>query len=128
MGCATGPTAGWRRCFRGRLCARPSRAFLARLNREHLARHPGEADLEARIASYELAARMQTAAKEALDLAGESEATKKLYGLDDSVTREYGTRCLIARRLVERGVRFVQIFIHGQIWDNHESIQKDLLD
>src|SRR5260370_27109078 len=77
-------------------------SFLARLNRDHLARHPGETDLEARIASYELAAWMQTAAKEALDLTGESEATKKLYGLDESVTREYGTRCLIARRLVER--------------------------
>ncbi|HYV28881.1 MAG TPA: DUF1501 domain-containing protein [Candidatus Eisenbacteria bacterium] len=102
-------------------------AFLARLNRDHLARHPGESDLEARIASYELAARMQTSAKEALDISRESEATKKLYGLDDPVTREYGTRCLIARRLVERGVRFVQIFIHGQIWDNHESIQKNLL-
>lgn len=103
-------------------------AFLARLNHEHLARHPGEADLEARIASYELAARMQTSAKEALDISGESEATKKLYGLDDPVTREYGTRCLIARRLVERGVRFVQIFINGQIWDNHESIQKTLVN
>jgi len=103
-------------------------AFLAQLNQEHLARHPGEADLEARIASYELAARMQTAAKEALDISGESEATKKLYGLDDPITREYGTRCLIARRLVERGVRFVQIFVHGQIWDNHESIQKNLVD
>jgi len=103
-------------------------AFLARLNREHLERHPGEADLEARIASYELAARMQTAAKEALDISGESEATKKLYGLDDSATREYGTRCLIARRLVERGVRFVQLFINGQIWDNHESITKNLVN
>lgn len=102
-------------------------AFLAQLNHQHLARHPGEADLEARIASYELAARMQTAAKEALDISGESAITKKLYGLDQPVTAEYGTRCLIARRLVERGVRFVQIFIHGQIWDNHESIQKNLV-
>ena len=102
--------------------------FLAQLNHDHLARHPGEGDLEARIASYELAARMQTAAKEALDVSGESPATKQLYGLDDPVTREYGTRCLIARRLVERGVRFVQIFIHGQIWDHHESIQKNLVD
>jgi hypothetical protein len=101
-------------------------AFLAELNREHLERHPGETDLEARIASYELAARMQTAAKDALDISGESEATKKLYGLDDTVTREYGTRCLIARRLVERGVRFVQLFVNGQIWDNHESIKKNL--
>ena len=102
--------------------------FLARLNREHLARHPGEADLEARIASYELAAAMQSAAREALDLSGETEATKKLYGLDEPVTREYGTRCLIARRLVERGVRFVQLFVNGQIWDNHESIRKGLAD
>lgn len=102
--------------------------FLARLNRDHLARHPGESDLEARIASYELAAAMQTSATEALDLSGESEATKQLYGLDDPVTREYGTRCLIARRLVERGVRFVQLFVNGQIWDNHDSIAKTLPD
>ena len=100
--------------------------FLAQLNREHLARHPGEADLEARIASYELAAAMQTTAREALDLSGETEATRKLYGLDDPVTREYGTRCLIARRLVERGVRFVQLFVNGQIWDNHENIRSGL--
>ncbi|MBL9128611.1 MAG: DUF1501 domain-containing protein [Verrucomicrobiales bacterium] len=101
-------------------------AFLDRLNRDHLLRHPGEADLEARIASYELAARMQTAAKEALDISGESEATRKLYGLDEDATREYGTRCLIARRLVERGVRFVQLFVNGQIWDNHENIRSNL--
>lgn len=100
--------------------------FLARLNREHLARHPGEADLEARIASYELAARMQLAAKEAFDISGESEATKKLYGLDNNDTAEYGTRLLIARRLVERGVRFVQVFIAGQIWDNHTGIKGSL--
>ncbi|MBX3743944.1 MAG: DUF1501 domain-containing protein [Verrucomicrobiae bacterium] len=102
--------------------------LLALLNREHLARHPGEHDLEARIASYELAARMQVAAREALDLSGESEATRRLYGLDDPVTREYGTRCLIARRLVERGVRFVQLFVNGQIWDHHENLRKNLID
>jgi hypothetical protein len=100
--------------------------FVRQLNREHLERHPGENDLEARIASYELAARMQTAAKEALDLAGESEATKKLYGLDDPATREYGTRCLLARRLVERGVRFVQVFTRNQFWDHHGSIRTSL--
>jgi hypothetical protein len=99
-------------------------AFLARLNRDHLARHPGENDLEARIASYELAARMQTAAKEALDISGESDATRKLYGLDDAVPREYGTRCLIARRLVERGVRFVELF--HEAWDQHGNLKKDL--
>jgi uncharacterized protein (DUF1501 family) len=100
--------------------------LLSELNRQHLDAHPGEADLEARIASYELAARMQTVAKEALDISTESEATKKLYGLDEEVTREYGTRCLIARRLVERGVRFVQLFVAGQIWDNHQNIKEAL--
>ena len=69
---------------------------------------------------------MQTAAKEALDIASESEATKKLYGLDDPATAEYGTRCLIARRLVERGVRFVQLFLAGQPWDTHTDIRNGL--
>ena len=100
--------------------------LVRQLNREHLERHPGETDLEARIASYELAARMQTAAKEALDITGESEATKKLYGLDDPATREYGTRCLLARRLVERGVRFVQVFTRNQFWDHHGAIRTAL--
>lgn len=100
--------------------------YLDRLNRDHLERRPGESDLEARIASYELAARMQTAAKEALDLSGETEATKKMYGLDDPETAEYGTRCLLARRLVERGVRFVQVFTANQFWDHHGNIRSSL--
>ena len=100
--------------------------FLNDLNREHLAKHPEENDLEARIAGYELAAQMQMAATEALDISGESEATKKMYGLDQDATREYGTRCLIARRLVERGVRFVQLFLRSQPWDNHKSIRTAL--
>jgi hypothetical protein len=100
--------------------------LLADLNRRHAERHPLEADLEARIASYELAARMQSAAKEALDVSSESEATKQLYGLDDPATAEYGTRCLIARRMVERGVRFVQLFLGGQPWDNHTNIRATL--
>jgi hypothetical protein len=100
--------------------------YLASLNRRHIEKRPGELDLEARIASYELAARMQTAAKEALDLRSESSATHKLYGLDDSVTAEYGARCLIARRLIERGVRFVQIFNRYQFWDHHGSIMSAL--
>jgi hypothetical protein len=100
--------------------------YLGELNREHLDQHPGELDLEARIRSYELAARMQTAAKEALDISQETEATQKLYGLDEPATREYGTRCLIARRLVERGVRFVQIFTRYQFWDHHGNILKSL--
>lgn len=97
-------------------------AFLDQFNREHLHQHPGETDLEARIASYELAARMQVAAKEALDLSSESDATKKLYGLDQEETREFGSRCLIARRLVERGVRFVQLHNAYQQWDHHSDI------
>lgn len=98
-------------------------SYLDRLNRDHLARHPGELDLEARIASFELAAQMQTAAQEALDVSRESPATRQLYGLDDAATAEYGTRCLIARRLVERGVRFVQLFTRNQYWDHHGSIR-----
>lgn len=96
--------------------------LLQALNRLHADRFPGENDLEARIASYELAARMQSAAREALDISNESKATHELYGLNDDATREYGTRCLIARRLVERGVRFVQLFQAGQPWDNHSNI------
>ena len=100
--------------------------LLERLNRAHLQRHPGEADLEARIASYELAARMQVAAAAALDISDESESTLKMYGIDRPETKGYGTRCLLARRLVERGVRFVQLFLGGQPWDNHNSIHKNL--
>jgi hypothetical protein len=100
--------------------------LLAALNRRHLAARPGEADLEARIASYELAASMQTAAKEALDVSREPERVKAMYGLDRPETREYGTRCLIARRLVERGVRFVQLFLGGQPWDTHNNLRTGL--
>jgi hypothetical protein len=100
--------------------------LLKTLNEQHLAAHPGEADLEARIQSYELAAAMQTAAKEALDVSQEPAHIHKLYGLDDEKTREYGTRCLIARRLVERGVRFVQLFLGNQPWDNHQNLKKTL--
>lgn len=96
--------------------------FLQTLNRRHARRFAGEADLQARIASYELAARMQTAAREALDISQETKATQELYGINEDASREYGTRCLIARRLVERGVRFVQLFLAGQPWDNHSSI------
>jgi hypothetical protein len=100
--------------------------FLSQLNQAHLAKRPGEHSLEARINSYELAARMQTAATDALDISGESATTKKLYGIDQDATREYGTRCLIARRLVEYGVRFVQLFLNGQPWDNHQNIHGSL--
>ena len=98
--------------------------FLAELNRD--GRHPGELDLEARIASFELAARMQTAAADVMDISSESDATKKLYGIDDDATKDFGTRCLIARRLVERGVRFVQVFTRNQFWDHHGNIINSL--
>ncbi|MCA9214859.1 MAG: DUF1501 domain-containing protein [Planctomycetales bacterium] len=97
-------------------------AFLKRVNEAYSDAHPNETDLEARIASYDLAARMQLAAKEAFDISKETAATHKLYGIDQKQTQDYGTRCLIARRLVERGVRFVQIFCNGQVWDHHGSI------
>jgi len=101
-------------------------SFVNRLNRDHLDSRPGETDLDARIQSFELAARMQTEAKDALDLSQESEATKKLYGIDKPETQEFGTRCLIARRLVERGVRFVSLFTGNQTWDHHQSISTAL--
>jgi len=100
--------------------------YLEGLNREHLNRHPREQDLAARIHSYELAARMQGAAKEALDLSTESAATLQMYGIDEPETRDYGSRCLIARRLVERGVRFVQLHTGNQTWDHHGGIEKSL--
>ena len=101
-------------------------SYLDRLNRQHADQHPGELDLEARIASYELAAKMQTAASEALDISGETATTLAMYGVDDDATRDFGSRCLIARRLVERGVRFVQLFTGNQTWDHHGSIRSGL--
>ncbi|MCC6492902.1 MAG: DUF1501 domain-containing protein [Pirellulales bacterium] len=103
-------------------------SYIETLNRDHLAQHNGEWDLAARIESYQRAARMQVAAKEALDLSRESAAIHRLYGLDDPATQEYGARCLIARRLVERGVRFVQIFTGNQTWDHHNGIVQSLPD
>ena len=105
-------------------------ALLERMNRRHQARWPGDSRLEARIESYELAARMQTAAPELLLLDGESEATRKLYGIDDAVTADFGKRCLMARRMLERGVRFVQVWSGpsgaSKNWDNHADIQSEL--
>jgi uncharacterized protein (DUF1501 family) len=102
---------------------------LAKLNRMHQSRHAGETELEARIQNYELAARMQLAALDVLDISKESEATRKLYGLDNPVTAGYAMRCLMARRLVEAGVRFVQIYPGpGQPWDHHFNIKKNMPD
>jgi hypothetical protein len=95
--------------------------FLEGLNREHLRQFPGNTELETRITNFEIAARMQTSVPDALDLSQETAATKKLYGLDNPTTAEYGTRCLIARRLIERGVRFVQLYLSGQPWDTHSK-------
>lgn len=96
--------------------------FLEQLNANHMASHPGNTELQARIASYQLAAKMQTAATEALDLSQETQATQQMYGIHEKATADYGSRCLIARRLIERGVRFVQVYTANQLWDSHGSI------
>jgi Protein of unknown function (DUF1501) len=94
--------------------------LIAELNRRHLERQQGNSELEARIRSYELAFRMQSAAPEAFDLTRETQATKNLYGVDNADTSEFGTMCLLARRFVERGVRFVQLRSGG--WDAHGNL------
>ena len=100
--------------------------LLGKLNRDHFLQHPRELDLQARLANLELATQMQSAAQEALDLGRETKATHRMYGMDNPATQEFGARCLIARRLVERGVRFVQLFTKNQYWDHHGSIQTRL--
>ncbi|MDB5352787.1 MAG: hypothetical protein JWN86_4034 [Planctomycetota bacterium] len=103
--------------------------LLRRLNRHHLDSSPGESALAARIESFELAYRMQMAAPEALEIANESEETKKLYGIDNPRCAHYAKQCLMARRMVERGVRFVQIYSGGmeneRSWDGHADIAKN---
>lgn len=100
--------------------------LLAQLNQRHSAARPGEKDLTARIESFELAYRMQAAAPEALDLSREPAHIQALYGLDDQRSQPFGQQCLIARRMVERGVRFVQIYSGGmenqRSWDGHADI------
>lgn len=101
---------------------------LAKLNQEHAKRHPGSSELAARIASYELAYRMQGCAPEAVNISDESEETKRLYGMDDPATEPFGRQCLLARRLVERGVRFVQLYSGAlrqqniDTWDAHSNL------
>ncbi len=98
--------------------------LLAALNKHFSADKPDDTELEARMDSYELAYRMQSAAPEAVELSKESEATRKLYGLDDPLTAKYGANCLLARRLVERGVRFVQLYCgSGSGWDAHTDLE-----
>jgi len=102
--------------------------FLARMNQNHAEKHPGVSDLSARISSYELAYRMQGCAPETVDINQESEETKQLYGLNDKVSEPFGRQCLLARRLVERGVRFVQLYSGAIVnqnvdtWDAHSNI------
>jgi Protein of unknown function (DUF1501) len=102
---------------------RAQRNLMAELNRLHLERHGGLSELDARIESYELAFRMQTTASEAFDLSRETKETRTLYGLDQKETEEFGSCCLLARRLVERGVRFVQLRSGG--WDAHGNLVKN---
>jgi Protein of unknown function (DUF1501) len=102
------------------------RDLLNRLDQIHKKARPGQPNLDARIASYELAGRMQLEATEALDLTRESAAVQEMYGIGRAPTDSYGRRCLIARRLVERGVRFVQLYINGHIWDTHTNLAADL--
>ncbi|MEW4569765.1 DUF1501 domain-containing protein [Tautonia sp. JC769] len=101
-------------------------ALLDRYNRSHALDRPDQSELDARIASYELAFRMQAEAPEAVDIDSEAEETKRLYGLDREETATFGRNCLLARRLVERGVRFIQLY-HGagSKWDAHTSIEKN---
>ncbi|HVV99603.1 MAG TPA: DUF1501 domain-containing protein [Planctomycetaceae bacterium] len=96
-------------------------AFLNRLNESHLAHHPHNTELSARIRDFELAAQMQLSVPEIIDLSDETAETRALYGLDDPATAEYGKRCVLARRLIEKGVRFVQLFLGGQPWDTHDK-------
>ncbi|HYT92524.1 MAG TPA: DUF1501 domain-containing protein [Gemmataceae bacterium] len=109
-------------------------ALLRQMNRQHQASRPGDSRLDARIASYELAARLQLSAPEVLDVSRETAATRRLYGLDQRITEDFGRNCLIARRLLERGVRFVQVWSGAdngfprRNWDSHEDIRRDHLD
>jgi hypothetical protein len=105
---------------------RAERDLLGLLDRLHQRKRPGQPQLAARIASYELAARMQLAATDALDISREPRAIQEMYGVGRQPTDSYGRRCLIARRLVERGVRFVQLYINAQIWDTHTALATDL--
>jgi hypothetical protein len=98
--------------------------FLKELNERYAGENPGDSELEARIGAYELAYQMQSAGPEAVDLTKETEATRRLYGLDDAETATFGTNCLLARRLVERGVRFVELYAgSGSGWDAHVDIE-----
>ena len=104
------------------------RDLVSRLDRMHRESRRGRPVLDARIANYELAARMQVEATEALDVSKESAETLKMYGIGEKNTDSFGRRCLLARRLIERGVRFISLFPKGQAWDNHRNIASSLPD
>ncbi len=122
------PAAGG---FAGPEADRDTLAALERLNRAHRAGREGDSNLDARIASYETAARLQLAAPEALDVSQEPDSVRRLYGLDRKACAEFGLRCLVARRLLERGVRFVQVWSGAdngfprRNWDSHEDLARD---
>jgi hypothetical protein len=105
---------------------RLARDLLSRLDQIHERNHPGRLQLDARIASYELAARLQLTASDALDISKESPGTLARYGVGQEPTDSYGRRCLMARRLVERGVRYVQLYINNMIWDTHAYLEKQM--
>ena len=100
--------------------------FIHQMDRRHADARPGDGDLEARLESYELAFRMQSAAPEAVDIGKESEATRKLYGIGEGITDDFGRKCLLARRLVERGVRFVQLYSGTHLGDDWDGAHSDL--
>lgn len=108
--------------------------FLQKLNAQHRASRAGNTELDARIAAYEMAARLQLSAPEVTDIRGESELTRKLYAVDDPEIGPFGRQCLLARRLAERGVRFIQIYCGAENttakkirpnWDSHEDLIRD---
>nr|WP_271877239.1 DUF1501 domain-containing protein [Rhodopirellula sp.] len=101
---------------------RTARELLRQLDRSHQKERPYQPELDARIQSYELASRMQLAAGEALDINRETKETQELYGIGKQAADSFGRRCLLARRLVERGVRYVQIFLEEQPWDSHVDL------
>jgi hypothetical protein len=101
--------------------------LMARLNDRHLREHPGEADLVTRIQSFELAYRMQSEAVDLIDFSSESEQTISMYGISNPASRSFGSKCLMARRLIERGVRFVQVYSDGE-WDAHSDLKKNHMD
>ncbi len=108
--------------FKTRAHQRVALDKLAFLNDQHAKRHPEHTDLAARMESYELAYRMQMEVPDVVDIDGESDSTREMYGMNDKVTRDFEKQCLMARRLVEKGVRFVQIFSGG--WDSHDYLER----